>query len=273
MFRHLLIFVLVCCSAQASLADLNQSMIRTTEWLVDHSEIICVVKFDVRARTVLRTIKGRSNQIEFPLSGPESNGYHYFGPPDKGHVRLLFIAKNGDLLQAVELGRSQWAVPSLHDVYFGVSQYGEVYLTESQLLSAIHRQLLAPPSPPVARRKSSTHFSRSGIEAPARFPFESGSETYVLIVDFTVARRDHFIGKLKTGDTTERLHAIKELSQIADGPSLEALRQASKTTEADSSAVFIWSGRDTYAHSVNAIRSRAELALQTLRASVSGNNR
>ena len=203
MFLRFALFTFLCLSPLRPLhADLNQHMVRTTEWLVDHSTVICIANFSDEGGNpkpkVLQTIKGDSKALTWPLKEADFDGYHYLGPPATGTVRLLFVGENHELWQAVDLGRHPISSPTLHQVFYGVSQYGEVLLTESSLMDAIRTHMAAQPGTLVKRRNTSTHFSRSGIEAPRSFPFENGGETFVLVVDFNTGRRDYYIKQLQT---------------------------------------------------------------------------
>ena len=243
--RLLLPLALMClCPARAAQCDLNQYMVRTTEWLVDHSSVICVARFGDKEQEstdeVLASIKGDTSTLKWPLKKPPFDGYLYYGPRTGGTVRLLFIGDNQELLQSVELGKHPVDSPTLHDVFYGVDQYGNVHLTESSLMGSIRQQMKARPSKVVTRRKTSPHFDRSGIEAPPDFPFENGGETFVLVVDFTEKRRDHFMEQLKTGDCAERLHAIKELSQLDDSKAYAAIEAATQTSGTSPSYSFDW---------------------------------
>lgn len=265
---YFLVAVLGFCPLNAARGDLNQYMLRTTEWLVDHSQVICVVEFegedsDSVAR-VLRTIKGNAEAVQWPLKRMDHDGYPYFGPPPHGLVRLLFIGENNELWQSVQLGRSPLESPTLSEAFYGVGQYGQVYLTESSLVDAIGAQLRAARSRPVTRRRTSTHFERSGIEAPQSFPFENGGETFVLIVDFNERRRDYFLTQLTEGDCAERVHAIKELSQLHDTQAMTAIRAATAATDVEPSHAFSWSDRSVHSQADEVVRAAARDALTRL---------
>lgn len=245
--RYLLILMLCLCSPGTAHGDLNQYMVRTTEWLVDHSSVICVAEFDDEKpnsiRKVLTTIKGDATALNRTPKKPSFDGYPYFAPPAGGAVRLLFIGENQELWQAVTLRRYPTERPTLHDVFYGVDQYGQIHLTESSLMDAIRAHMAAKPSKSVTRRKSSPHFGRSGIEAPPYFPFESGGETFVLVVDFTERRRDFYLSQLKSGDCAERLHAIRELSQLEDTMAHAAIEAATRASGVSPSHMLQWSYR------------------------------
>ncbi len=259
LLRSALLVSLCLLPLSSVYADLNQYMVRTTEWLVDHSTTICIADFsDKEADStpkVLHTIKGDSKTLAWPLKKADFDGFHYFGPPASGTVRLLFIGENHELWQAVDLGRHPIDSPTLHNVFYGVNQYGEVHLTESSLMHAIRTHMAAEPAKPVKRRKASTHFGRSGIEAPRSFPFENGGETFVLVVDFNTRRRDYNVALLQTGDCDERVHAIKELSQLEDTKATSAIRAATRASGVEQSHVFKWSDRR--------VHSQADIVVQT----------
>ncbi|MCA9177168.1 MAG: hypothetical protein KDB14_21915 [Planctomycetales bacterium] len=244
--RLLLITAACLCSASTALADLNQYLIRTTEWLVEHSRVICVAEFaDAKPDAVpkiLSTMKGDAKTVNWPLKAPRFDGYYYYGPPASGMVRLLFIGGQQELWQAVDLVRQPIGAPTLHEAFYGVDQFGRVHLMESSLMKSVRAQLAAPRSAPVTRRRSA-HFDRSGIEAPPYFPFENGGETFVLVVDFNERRRDHFVKQLSSGDCAERLHAINELAQLEDPSAHAAINAAQAASGVEPSYAFRWSDR------------------------------
>lgn len=268
MFRRWILITFCLFLCKVAHADLNQYMIRTTEWLVDHSKVICVAEFEDAIsdsmRRVLTTIKGDAKSVKWPLKKPKSDGYMYFGPPSKGTVRLVFIGENHEMWQAVQLGRHAGDSPTLHDVLFGVSQYGKLYVTESSLIDAIRTQMAAPPSNSVVRFRSSPHFGRSGIETPPSFPFENGGETFVLVVDFNERRRDHFLRQLKAGDCAERLHAIRELSQLEDSAAGAGVEAATRAVGVTPSHVYRWSDRRVHSESDDSVRLAAQNALKRM---------
>lgn len=266
--RLLLLLLLCLCSLRAAHGDLNQYMVRTTEWLVDHSRVICMAQFDeeesISSGKVLTAIKGDASTVKWPLKEPHFDGYYYYGPPARGTVRLLFIGDNQELWQAVEIGRYPINSPTLHDVFYGVDQYGKVHLTESSLIGSIRAHMNARPTNAVTRRKTSPHFGRSGIEAPPDFPFENGGETFVLVVDFTEQRRDYYLEQLKDGDCAERLHAIRELSQLDDPKAFAAIEAATRASGVEPSYSFHWSGRRVHVQTDELVRAAASEALKRL---------
>jgi hypothetical protein len=249
-------------------ADLNIYCIRSIEWLVDNSEVIAVVREsedDERDEpTVLRTLKGDVSRIKWPLKKSPHDGLSYYGPPSDGPVRLVFVRGTSELLGGVKLGRWRYSrdAGKIYDVWYGVTQYGDLLLTESDMFRAIDAQLRVGPSQPIERKKDSLFYERSGIEAPRTFPLEDVNETYVLIVPFNVARRDHYLSVLRTGDAAERIHAIHELSQLIDQKSLDAIREATRCGNVMPAYEFRWSDRSVHELTANDVRRTVNAVLQ-----------
>lgn len=264
----LLIMVLYCSMTSPTFGDLNQYMVRTTEWLVEHSSLVCVAEFeDAKSdvvRQVLYTFKGDSKALKAPLKKPAFDGYHYFAPQANGLVRVLFIGDDQTLWQSVGLTKSLLDTPTLYDVFYGVNQFGNIHLTESALLTAIRAQINAEPTKPVRRYEGSTHSKRSGINAPAEFPFECSDETFVLVVDFTERRRDYYLQHLKEGNFAERLHALHELSQLDDPLAKAAIEAATKASNIDPYFSFAFDNRPASEQRQELIRSIARRAMEKI---------
>ena len=248
MFMRFLLIVIVCQTPmKVAFSDYHQYTILTTEWLVDHSSVICIAEFDDAKsretdsfRHVVRTFKGNAKTLKWPLKREEDFvKYNYFGPSDRGKLRLLFVGENSQILQAVELGREQSRYDLyLSDVFYGTDQYGQLHLTESSLIHSIRNHLNAPPSKRLPQRRTATFFDRSGVSAPPYFPFETNHETYVLIVNFTERRRDYYLKLLRTGDCAERLDAIGELSVFDDSVAVAGIEAATKASDVEPSHIF-----------------------------------
>lgn len=240
--------LLCLTSIRAAYGDYHQSMILTTEWLVDRSSVICIAEFDDgeskktdSIRRVVSTIKGDAKSLKWPLKRAEDlvPFYTCYSPSQRGKVRLLFIGESGELLQAVELGRQQVRYsPTLADVFYGTDQYGQLHLTESSLIRTIREHLNSRPGKRIAQRKTATFFKISGVTAPSDFPFETNHETFVLVVDFTEQRRDYYLKQLRTGDCAERVHAIHELSQLDDPVALAGIEAATRASGVERSHIF-----------------------------------
>ena len=248
-------------------ADLYQSCIRTVEWLVDNSDVIAVTRKSPDAEgdepTVLRTLKGDAARIKRPLERPRLEGCTYYEPPTDGPVRLIFVRGRSELLGSVKLGRERLEGTKVYDILYGVTQYGSLLVTQSDLFDAIDVRLRSGPGRAIARKEDSPHFKRSGIEAPRSFPLEDSDDTYVLIVPFTVARRDHYIEELKSGDAEERLHAIYELYQLVDTKALSAIRDATTCRNVEPTYDFTWSSRTVRVLRTQHVRKAARIAMDT----------
>ncbi len=257
-------FVVGCVAAGPIQADLYQYLVPTVEWLVDNSDVIAVVRDSKDGKksppNVLRTLKGAPATIKWPPKKVDYGPQVYL-PPDDGTVRLIFVQGTSKLLCVVKLGRVLPKRQEIRDRYYGTTEHGRLLLTESELYEAIDARLKSEPSPPVARRPEALHHRVSGVIAPSSYPLESEDLTYVLIVSFTVARRDHYIEKLRTGTAAERTHAIKELYQLHDPVAEQAIREAVNCK--DVTPTFEYSGRlrAPVAISTEDIHRRAERAL------------
>lgn len=225
--------VLVFFNAE-SFADLYVYRIKTVEWLVDNSDVIAVVRDsgDVAGTrpVILSAMKGNSDSIKWPLQNDKS-GSEVYGPKSDGPVRLIFVQGNSTLLAAVALGRELPILkPTIHDIFYGVTQYGDLILTPSRLLQAVQTRIHTGPGKPLAHKPQSST-ADDAAWAPAEFPLEASDEIYLLIVPFTIERRDHYIQVLRTGDATARIQAIHELSRFADDETaVLAIRQATGIT-------------------------------------------
>jgi hypothetical protein len=217
--------VAILAPADVARADLELCCIRTVEWLVDNSTFIAVVRDPAdgeKRPTALQTLKGDADRVSWPLKRPEHIGNFVYEPPGKGPFRLIYV-REGVLLQAVQLGRVQSDIPDVRDVLYGVTQYGRLLLTESQLRDAIDARLRSGPGQAVERRGNDWHARQGRVAAPLEFPLECGPETFQLIVPFTTDRRDYFIVQLRTGTAAERIYAVSELLRF---PREAGVRQA-----------------------------------------------
>ncbi|WP_166826752.1 hypothetical protein [Thalassoroseus pseudoceratinae] len=226
-------------------ADLNQYRLRTIEWLVDNSDTIGVFQVDeTKPPAVLHTFKGDAANIEYPLAPPKFDGYLYFSRMVEGPIRLRFIRGTSELLEEIEIGRrSPIDFPTLLDVYYGVTQYGNVVLSERVLLETLSGRLRAKTGPTIDPNPRVAHARKSGVVAHSDFPLESGGETFVLIVPFTTERRDYFIKMLKDGPAAEKIRAIRELRIFDDPLSRQAITEATRLDSVKSSSVFTQEGR------------------------------
>lgn len=213
----------------AASADLYQVRIQTVEWLVDNSDVIAVfhVAEDGRFAKTFKVLKGDAQTVSFPLKPTDQGGYQYLKQPVSGEIRLCFIRGRKELLQEVDLAREALTNgPSLSRVTYGVSQYGEILLTQRALFQSIIERVKSGPGISVKRNDRRIQARASGVDASWTFPLESGDHTYVLIVPFTRQLRDHYLEQLNTGTASERIDAIRVLANFADSASWEAIRKA-----------------------------------------------
>jgi hypothetical protein len=141
-------------------------------------------------------------------------------------------------------------------------------MTESQLYDALDVRLMSKPSPPIALKSSAPHRYREhrgfdAVVAPVDFPLEAEDLTYVLIVSFTAARRDHYIRILRTGDAAERMHAIKELSVLDDPVAEQAIREAVTCENVTPTYEYSWDKRAPVAITSKDIRQFAQRRVST----------
>lgn len=219
-------------------ADYHQYYIRTVEWLTTNSETIVIVENaeDQARPTVTLTLKGSFDSIEWPLK-VDGSEQKLYAPPSGGRIELLFIGANSLLLQSVRLDREPLVArqPTIHNSLYGVNHFGEIILTESQLTGVIADHLNTKPTRELKQIRAknrkhlaclSPHYDKSGVSAPRQFPLETNGETYVLIVSLDEARRDHFLNVIRTGNASDRIHAIWELSQFDDPTARQAIKNA-----------------------------------------------
>ncbi|MCP4678231.1 MAG: hypothetical protein GY854_22500 [Deltaproteobacteria bacterium] len=113
-------------------------------------------------------------------------------------------------------------------------------MSESELFKCVEDRIRIGPGTPLPQIRTKPHARRSGITARTDFPLESDDHTYVLVVPFTVERRDHYISDLRTGDAQTRIRALYELSHFDDQTARDALQEATKTREVQAS---LWHSR------------------------------
>lgn len=159
----LMVWFFAATASDNAMADLDSRIMYSIEWLVDESDTIVVVRDAPNQADalpeVIKCIKGNAASIKWPLTPMTTRWPDYKNcvPPSTGSVRLLFIRESSLLLQAVSLGRPGdipaigWTeffthhegVPlaGIHSTLYGVSQFGDLLLTESSLHAAIDARL------------------------------------------------------------------------------------------------------------------------------------
>ena len=234
LFRFILtcVITLTFLGATAS-ADLYQIRIQTIQWLVDQSDVIVIVQVaeDGRLRKTLKVLKGDIQDVNFPLKPIVQNGYQYFKPPMIGRIRLSFIRNHNQLIHQIDLSRKPIEnSPSLFQVTYGFSQYGDILLTQRDLFQSILQRVKSGPGIPVKHNDRRTLAVSSGVAASPTFPLESDDQTYVLVVPFTIEFRNHYLRQLQTGTASEQVDAIRTLSYLDDSTAWQAIRDAASAT-------------------------------------------
>ncbi len=230
----------------AACADLYVTPIRSVQWLVDHSATICVAQYepdmptagsaDGPAPRVTKVLKGTGDAVRFPLRTHRVG--EYWRPPHRGFAsRLLFVSAEGELLAAVGLNRPTphanrppADAPALREVVYGVSEYGDLYLTEPDLFRAILRHLARPPARLLRAvdERNRTPGAPQKVWPGPDFPLDTQENLHQIVVDFHVARRTHYLTQLETGDLGERLEAVSQLALIDDVGARDGLRAAAR---------------------------------------------
>lgn len=234
------------CGATVFANDLYQPYVRTVEWLVDNSDTILVYQrsVDGQTQTPVRSFKGDASAVSFPLKSMKRDGRDYLQKRAKSSIRLAFIKAPNQLIFETDLAReSVMSHPGLFRVLYGVSQYGELIVTQQSLFAAIRNRVENGPGTILARNPRRPHTGSSGTEAPRDFPFESSDFTYVLLVPFTKERRDYHLKRLKTGSASERVDAIRNLADFGDAESWRAIRNAAKATGIQNDVRYLPSGQ------------------------------
>lgn len=263
------------------------------EWLVDESDVIAIVldKETPAEQKVLKTIKGRSESVDWH-NLEMASGDGFLAPPSriprnlnhKERVRLMFIRGRGELLQSVSLERSENIASvnqTSHPDYkpyprlgvetklYGVTQYGELLLTESKLFRAIEDRMKIANRPIPLRPNCGKHLGGNGAlparYAPESFALNNDDETYYLVVPYDASRRDHFLSLLANGDAAEKLYAIRELAIFDDASSTNAIENAAKCIEAREVFHFEKSSGEVVAWTAADVRAAANAELQRLR--------
>ncbi len=268
--KQLLLFVsLPFAVAGAARADLNQTCVRTLEWLTDNSDAIYVTRVEAGSQLangeILRVLKGTRRTLKRPLTFSSFDGYLYWAPPAAGEIRLRFIRGDSELLHEVDLSRPQVRddFPTLRRILYGVDQYGELVLSQHDLLNRVVDRIKEGPGIVVPARANMRHACEcSGVAAPQQFPLETNGVTYVLIVPFTLQRRDHFLKLLRTGNAVDQLRAIHELKQFDDQEAYDAIRLAQKNANGKSISVYYDYGATLVTNSD--VRAAARQAIQRI---------
>lgn len=247
-----------------AMADLGTRMMYSVEWLVDESDTIVIVRDAQNPEqdhpTVIKCLKGKVDSIVWPLAPLVTRWPDYKNcvPPAAGPVRLLFIRKSSLLLQSVSLGRKKtvpaigWnefftqhdpiPIAGIHSTLYGVTQYGDLLLTESSLYAAIEDRIKLSRTPIQVRTHSYAINEQNSLEtdlkdsdkstyssSPNHFPLNHTDEIYSIIVPSDTHRRDYYVNILRNGSTFDKIYAVNELAVMMDPLAQAAFRTATQS--------------------------------------------
>ncbi len=219
------------------------SVLYSVEWLVDESNVILVAEYaDEETDTnpkVLRTLKGQQEAVQWPLTKAIRRADALL-PDSAGRFRLLFIRGNAELLQSVKLNRGYTQEPSIREAFLGISQFGTLFLSETDFLRAIKQRIRGPRTAPVARYRNIYEIKpeEGWITSTSEFPLETGEDYFSIMVPSDEERRDYFLQQLEEGNVQEKTTALYELASFKDERSAEAIVKAMKCDYAESVHTF-----------------------------------
>lgn len=264
----LMVWLFAAMASGNANADLDSRIMYSIEWLVDESDTIVIVRdsrdFASGNPEVIKCLKGDAASIQWPLTAMTTRWPDYKNciPPSTGPVRLLFIRESSLLLQSVSLGRQRaipaigWteffthheAVPlaGIHSTLYGVTQFGDLLLTESSLHAAIEARLKQKRTPVKVRANLYSAYELDSVDlgmkesekfacssTPSQFPLEHNNEIFSIVVPSDTIRRDHYLEQLKSGGVIEKIFAVHQLASMMDPPAHAALRVASQSDEVE----------------------------------------
>lgn len=224
---------------ESARADYNSYGVLTVEWLVDNSDTILIAREDGEEGTesVVEVIKGDGSSFEgkLPEASAEQMGLSrgsFRQPPQSGKFKLHFI-KQGARLQSVGLGRDVRMERELHlgSIWYGVTQFEQVFLDPSSFLQAIRQRVRSRPSEEQVESMKGRKQPTLSVQASVNFPFETTDELFGLVVPRTHEWRDHYLQVLSSGDAIQRMDAITKLKAFADLRSRDAIQAAADSTE------------------------------------------
>ena len=163
-------------------ADLKVSTMSSVEWLVDESRFIVIAEFESENNfdnpEIVRTIKGDADQLRLPIKSDETTNKSC-GAYGCGKVRLLYMKDDSTVLDCVRLARPKSVDPNLNLSVYGVTQFGELLLSESALYRAIDVRARTMKNPTLDM------VSKHVPLAPVNFPLNASNELFALRVQAT----------------------------------------------------------------------------------------
>lgn len=228
--RLLIVIVSSVLHCGTALADYNQMLLLSTEWLVANSDVVAIVRSSPGSEEgpeAVTFFKGDETKLtaNFDEKKYTGDGYFIFQPSDGGKVKIVFFSEEKGLLQSVQLDRDNVADFEFLDNWYGVDEFGRLLMTQSELFHSVGKEIQRDNGKPVSRIPRAPFRSNSAVEARKEFPMETTSETFVIVVPFDEHRRDAVINLAVTGTGFERKDAIRELSFNDDEKSVQAIKR------------------------------------------------
>lgn len=265
----LVAFIASLTLAPPASADLEGRGIYSIEWLVDNSDVVAVVQYSEEGNldqpTIIRALKGKDKTLGLPLKYPNFDGNDFRSSSRNGLASLIFVRGSSEVLQEIGLARPipEGYTPELKDIYYGVTQYGELLVTQSALLKAVEDRIQSGPGELLPARNERKDGEKFSVWRPHDFPLTTGEVDYWIFVSLTVERRDHYIEMLETGDATERIFAIDALMDFDDEKALQAIRNATQCSDVAPSYVAHRGYGALKTLTTEDVRARATKALET----------
>lgn len=240
--QPLLVALAACASlASQAVADLEGRHIGSIEWLVDNSDVVAIVKYPQEGNqglpTVVRALKGDEKRLDRPLEYPPySRSFPSFS--SNGSASLIFVQGSSKLLAEIAIARPtpEGYSPKIEDIYYGVTQYEEVLLTQSAFLRAVASRIQSGPGQVLPSKHKYHEDQHNFVLRPKQgFPIGAAEVDYTIIVSLSVELRDHYIEVLKTGDASDRIHAIDVLVAFDDEAAVQAIRDATQCRDVSAS--------------------------------------
>lgn len=268
--RPLLIALAGCVSlASQAVADLEGRHIGSIEWLVDNSDVVAIVKYPQEGNqgppTVVRALKGDTERLDTPLEYPPGSPT-FTSFSSNGSASLIFVQGSSKLLAEIAIARPtpEGYSPEVEDIYYGVTQYEEVLLTQSAFLRAVASRIQSGPGQLLPSKhkhhKDERHFP---LRPKQGFPIGAAEVDYTILVSLSVELRDHFIEVLRTGDASDRIHAIDVLVAFDDEAAVQAIRDATQCRDVLASYVYNLGNGSLDVLTTEDVKARARHALDS----------
>lgn len=272
----LLLQALAACTMLTSqaAADLESRILYSVEWLVDNSDVIAIVRHGEDAMPtdpiVLRTLKGTNKPLGKQLRYRKFDGNDFRSEPVNGHAAIIFVRGSSEVLSETVIARQvpEGYAPNLKDIYYGVTQFGKVLVSQAELIEAVESRVESGPSPLLmprdkpgySRSQNATDFNMYSLVG---FALTVGEVEYGIRVSLSVERRDHYIKVLRKGNAAERISAVGYLLDFDDEQALQALREATECNDVTPAYMADRGYGALKALTADHVRKRAQRAVET----------